>query len=134
MKWFDIARSRMEILKITQDTLAEHVGVTKGAISHWLNGRRDPGLEKVAEIFQYLGVSDAILNNDGTFSLPEDADECTEQKKCRIFSKQHEILLEMFDSLPQKDQENFLKAISDRKDEVDQIVKERLEKMSKKAC
>lgn len=68
MKWYDIAKTRIEALGLNQEKLAEHLGVTKGAVSHWLNGRRQPSLQEIGAIFQYLGVSEVQFNHDGTFS------------------------------------------------------------------
>lgn len=44
MKWYDLAKSLMKSQGITQEQLAEHLGITKGAVSHWLNARREPSL------------------------------------------------------------------------------------------
>lgn len=69
MNWYDIAKQRIDALGLNQEKLAEHLGVTKGAVSHWLNGRRNPSLQEIGLIFQYLGVNNASFNADGTFSV-----------------------------------------------------------------
>lgn len=74
MNWYDIAKQRIEALGLSQDKLAEHIGVTKGAVSHWLNGRRNPSLQEIGAIFQYLGVSNVRFNPDGTFSVGDTKD------------------------------------------------------------
>jgi len=71
MNWYDIAKQRIDTLGLNQDKLAEHIGVTKGAVSHWLNGRRNPSLQEIGAIFKYLGITDASFNADGTFSVGE---------------------------------------------------------------
>ncbi|WP_373688002.1 LexA family protein [Pantoea septica] len=71
MNWYDIAKQRIDALGLNQEKLAEHIGVTKGAVSHWLNGRRNPSLQEIGLIFQYLGVKNASFNADGTFSIGE---------------------------------------------------------------
>ncbi|MDI5161090.1 helix-turn-helix domain-containing protein, partial [Salmonella enterica subsp. enterica serovar Anatum] len=71
MNWYDIAKQRIDQLGLSQDKVAEHLGVTKGAVSHWLNGRRNPSIQEIGAIFQYLGVTDARFNADGTFSVGE---------------------------------------------------------------
>ncbi|EBO4370702.1 phage repressor [Salmonella enterica] len=76
MNWYDIAKQRIDQLGLNQDKVAEHLGVTKGAVSHWLNGRRSPSIQEIGAIFQYLGVTDVRFNVDGTFSVGES----TEQK------------------------------------------------------
>ncbi|EAT2223927.1 XRE family transcriptional regulator, partial [Salmonella enterica] len=69
MNWYDIAKQRIDQLGLNQDKVAEHLGVTKGAVSHWLNGRRSPSIQEIGAIFQYLGVTDVRFNADGTFSV-----------------------------------------------------------------
>lgn len=69
MNWYDIAKQRIDALGLSQDKLAEHIGVTKGAVSHWLNGRRNPSLKEIGAVFQYLGITDVRFNPDGTFSV-----------------------------------------------------------------
>ncbi|HBE9178704.1 S24 family peptidase [Serratia fonticola] len=72
LKWNDLAKARMKEVSITQEKLAEELGMTQGAIGHYLNGRREPRIETIAEIMRILGLSDLILNADGTFSVPGD--------------------------------------------------------------
>ncbi|WP_262379584.1 helix-turn-helix domain-containing protein, partial [Enterobacter hormaechei] len=55
MKWYDLAKSLMKSQGITQEQLAEHLGITKGAVSHWLNARREPSLGEIAQILEFLG-------------------------------------------------------------------------------
>ncbi|MFV8926270.1 S24 family peptidase [Serratia fonticola] len=72
LKWNDLAKARMKEVSITQEKLAEELGMTQGAIGHYLNGRREPRIETIAEIMRILGLSDLVLNADGTFSVPGD--------------------------------------------------------------
>lgn len=68
MKWYELAKSRMKDMDINQETLAEHLGITKGAVSHWLNARREPGIEEIAKILRFLGMKEFLVNQDGTIS------------------------------------------------------------------
>ncbi|WP_217548864.1 LexA family transcriptional regulator [Pantoea sp. GbtcB22] len=68
MKWYDLAKSRMKDMGINQEKLAEHLGITKGAVSHWLNARREPGIEDIAKIMRFLGMKEFIVNHDGTIA------------------------------------------------------------------
>lgn len=68
MKWYDLAKSRMKDMDINQEKLAEHLGITKGAVSHWLNARREPGIEEIAKILRFLGMKEFLVNHDGTIS------------------------------------------------------------------
>ncbi|MFP1749221.1 LexA family protein [Lonsdalea quercina] len=76
MKWYELAKSRMKDLDINQEKLAEHLGITKGAVSHWLNARREPSLDDIAKILRFLGMREFTVNFDGTISsgLPRSAE------------------------------------------------------------
>ena len=88
MNWYDIAKQRIDALGLNQEKLAEHIGVTKGAVSHWLNGRRNPTLQEIGAIFKYLGVNDASFNSDGTFTVgePEEAPALSRQYEYPLFT------------------------------------------------
>lgn len=62
MKWYEAAKAKMKASNIGQEQLAEHLGVTKGAVSHWLNGRREPGIQNIANIMNFIGMSDFVVN------------------------------------------------------------------------
>ena len=68
MKWHELARSRMKELGITQEKLAEELGMTQGGIGHWLRGSRHPSLDEIGVVFKYLGIDNVSFNHDGTFS------------------------------------------------------------------
>ncbi len=68
MKWYELARSRMKELGITQEKLAEELGMTQGGIGHWLRGSRHPSLDEIGVVFKYLGIDNVSFNHDGTFS------------------------------------------------------------------
>lgn len=55
-KWNLVAKARMKELKVTQESLAEKLGVTQGAVAHWLSGRREPDLETIGRILSILGL------------------------------------------------------------------------------
>lgn len=76
MKWYDLAKEKMKSLGITQEVLAERLGVTKGAVSHWLNGRREPSLDLISLIMKELNLPEITFQ----------ADNATEQLKGDNFS------------------------------------------------
>ena len=55
-KWYELAKARMRDLKITQEVMAERLGVTQGAVAHWLSGRREPDLGTISAVLQMLGL------------------------------------------------------------------------------
>ncbi|MCQ2994199.1 helix-turn-helix domain-containing protein [Pseudomonas syringae] len=46
----------MEAQDISQEQMAERLGVTQGAVGHWLNGKREPKLETINRLLGVLGV------------------------------------------------------------------------------
>jgi phage repressor protein C with HTH and peptisase S24 domain/DNA-binding XRE family transcriptional regulator len=54
--WYELARARMKERKITQERLAVELGVTQGAVAHWLKGRREPSLEVISSVLEFLGL------------------------------------------------------------------------------
>ena len=62
-KWYELAKARMKELDITQDQVAEQMGVTQGAVAHWLGGRREPSLEKISALLEYLGLASVFREN-----------------------------------------------------------------------
>jgi phage repressor protein C with HTH and peptisase S24 domain len=55
-KWYELAKARMKERKVTQDQLAEHIGVSQGGVAHWLSGRREPTLDVIGRILKYLDL------------------------------------------------------------------------------
>ena len=62
-----MAKARMKELKITQESLAERLGVTQGAVAHWLSGRREPDLETISRVLAVLDMPGLQIgeNSDG---------------------------------------------------------------------
>lgn len=65
MKWYDLAKTLMKSRGVTQEQLAEHLGITKGAVSHWLNARREPNLGEIARILEFLGKKNFSVGAGG---------------------------------------------------------------------
>ncbi|MBC3502763.1 helix-turn-helix domain-containing protein [Pseudomonas sp. SWRI59] len=55
-KWIALVRDRMEELGLTQEQLAERVGVSQGSVGHWVNKRRQPKIESMNRTFIELGM------------------------------------------------------------------------------
>jgi len=47
----------MDERDITQQDIADALGVTRGAVGHWLCGRREPTLSQFVELSEALDVS-----------------------------------------------------------------------------
>lgn len=55
-KWNELAKTKMKEVGVTQEQLAERLGVTQGAVAHWVSGRREPDLETIGRVLSALGL------------------------------------------------------------------------------
>ncbi|EJN30412.1 SOS response transcriptional repressor, RecA-mediated autopeptidase [Pseudomonas sp. GM78] len=55
-KWIALVKSKMSELKITQEILADRLGMSQGGIGHWLTKRRQPGIDDMNRVLQALGL------------------------------------------------------------------------------
>lgn len=78
MKWYELAKSLMKDKGITYDHMAEHFSVSKGAVGHWMTGKREPAFSEIARILAYVGINNPTINQDGTISINEDSISRTE--------------------------------------------------------
>lgn len=63
-KWNELARDRMKETGVTQEKLAERLGVSQGGIGHWLSGRREPSLERINDVLSELGLPKLSVTAD----------------------------------------------------------------------
>lgn len=63
-KWYELAKARMKERKITQDKLAEHLGMSQGGVAHWLSGRREPSLDDISKVLKYLDLPPMEMDMD----------------------------------------------------------------------
>lgn len=54
--WIKVVRDAMARQDVTQEKLAERMGKTQGAVAHWLNSRREPGLADINQMLAILGL------------------------------------------------------------------------------
>ncbi len=55
-KWIELVRANMKDRKVTQDALAERLGMSQGGVGHWLNKRRVPSLADMNRVLAELGL------------------------------------------------------------------------------
>lgn len=55
-KWIELVKAKMSELKVTQEILAERIGMSQGGVGHWLNKRRQPGIQDMNRVLQALGM------------------------------------------------------------------------------
>lgn len=61
--WNEQAKARMRERQISQEQMAERMGVTQGAIGHWLNGRREPKLEVINRMLELLDLPPLVVSS-----------------------------------------------------------------------
>lgn len=59
--WVERVKSRMKELDLTQEELAEKLGITRGAITHYIAGRRVPPLKQFEKLSSVLKSDPAWL-------------------------------------------------------------------------
>jgi SOS-response transcriptional repressor LexA len=75
--WIKAVRGRMRAIGMTQEQLAQKLGVSQGGIGHWLNGRREPTVEIINNMLLAVGLPAlSVLNTDhpsssGAIMAPE---------------------------------------------------------------
>src|SRR5689334_3238782 len=55
-KWIELVKAKMSELKVTQEILAERIGMSQGGVGHWLNKRRQPGIAEMNRVLRALGM------------------------------------------------------------------------------
>lgn len=69
MNFGEKLKALMKAKKINSIELAKMLKLTQPAISHWLNNKKKPNLEKAQELAQIFGVSvDYLLNNSSVIT------------------------------------------------------------------
>lgn len=66
MSWQKVAKARMRVLKITQNDLISIMGVTtRGAVGHYLSGRRTPSIDQFKALAERLGMKlDELMSGE----------------------------------------------------------------------
>lgn len=137
--------SKKKQLQITQYTLAYEMGISQGAVGHYLNGR-NPLNVKVASIFAHLlNVSVNDFSPSIASTIAEQASSLkngfVENKatregsitlSTRPLTKKQIELLETFEALPDDKKERFLSEMKNMKAHYDAYFKQRLKQTHNK--
>ena len=67
-KWTDRVKAKLKADGLVYNDLAEVLNVTEGAVSHYLNGAREPSINQVKEIAKMIDMSlSELLGDDAVF-------------------------------------------------------------------
>lgn len=69
-KWQDVVKSALAAQGISQEQMAERLGVTQGAIGHWLKGIREPKLEMINRMLSELGLPELTIPGESSELVP----------------------------------------------------------------
>lgn len=79
MKWNELAEQIRKSLDMSQTVLGDQLNVGQGTVGNWLNGRREPELATIMQIFRALGVervtfdqnSNVLINDNDVINIPQ---------------------------------------------------------------
>lgn len=91
--------------KMSQEKLAEKLGVELGAISHWENKRREPKMEMVLKIANFFNVNENIIFKD--------------LRKENSNIDEYAVLFNKYKELDEDDKELIKNLIETRKKQID---------------
>ena len=78
-------KSRREELKLSQEYIAEQLGVSRQAIAKWEGGQSSPNSENLIKLANLLSVPiDELL-----FSLPEEMTRCKASSVCSTWNHRY---------------------------------------------
>jgi transcriptional regulator with XRE-family HTH domain len=64
-QWWEILRADFKAKRITNATIAAELGVSEGAVGHWLRGFREPTVDVIAKLCAIAGRSVAeVMSSD----------------------------------------------------------------------
>lgn len=102
-KWTDRVKGRMRAKGYTQEDVAQRISVTKGAVSHYLTGKREPGIQQIKDWARMLDMSlSEFLGDDARFYSDEKQIKAADLIK-ELPPEKQDIALKLLESL--QDQE-----------------------------
>lgn len=100
-KWYDRAKRLMKKRKISMEEMGKHLGLSQGAMSMKLSGKRDSSLDDVNNIAKILDISiSELVEGSGEFIITND----------------EKMYLELFRSMSEVEKQVFFKMIRGMKE------------------
>lgn len=123
-------KNRRLALKLTQKELAKKVGVAHVTISQWERGDTSPRGDRLLSLAEALGCDAAwILRGIHTTGKDIPTIETTPAKTSLTKEQltfQETILLDLFSSLPESEQEQLIKTLEEKKEHYAKLLRELL--------
>ena len=99
--WVERIKSRMQELDLTHEDLAAKLGITRGAVTHYLTGRRVPPLRQFQKLAVVLKTDPAWLQF-GTTSTVQQKGSASSKKEAKPEVKYHPIPMLTWEKLATK--------------------------------
>lgn len=108
--WYDRAKRKMRELGLTQEDLKKPLGVkTRGAVGHYLTGRRDPSPQQLQELAAKLKINvDELLRGTPT-SVKEDSPGYGPDELTADIVRMLRASIRGWSKLPSADREDIIK-------------------------
>ncbi len=140
MRLKSIFESKKKSLNLSQQTIADAMDISQGAVGHYLNGRNALNARVASTFAKILNVSVCDFSPSLAAEISElsthvvDNNEIKEPAKtARYLTPKQKELLDVYDSLPDEEAERFLREMKARKAHFDKIFEEMLAKRGSKA-
>lgn len=86
---------------LTQEALAEHLCVSRTAVSKWESGRGYPSIDSIKDIASFFSVTvDELLSSEKILSIAKNENQRNIQKMCNVFFGVVDLLTLMLIVLP----------------------------------
>jgi transcriptional regulator with XRE-family HTH domain len=130
MKWYDVVKGLMVDKKIRQDDLISVFGVkTRGAVGHYLSGRRKPSAEQLKALADRFGLTLDDLMDETATGQGEKAAGRIEANAAPALSPRQQAFLDLISSLPTLEQDKLMRELEEK----ERYFREVYEDMKRKA-
>lgn len=105
--WFERMKYLVKQAGLTQDDVAELLGVTSPAVNHYFNGRRTPSIRQIKTIAEALGMSVSELIGDTAYFVTDEKEKDLIDTIRSLPQHQQEValtLLKALNNTPSKDE------------------------------
>lgn len=97
--WYIKARTIRKAKNITYQQIADELGVTEGAVGHWMTGKRSPDLKTIKGIAVMLDTSLSELLEDDPYYLQSQNERDIVDLYRQLPESQHETIARIIKSL-----------------------------------
>ncbi|WP_052740014.1 helix-turn-helix domain-containing protein [Photorhabdus luminescens] len=140
MRLKSIFESKKKKLNLSQQTIADEMDISQGAVGHYLNGRNALNAKVASAFAKILNVSICDFSPSLAAEITELSTTCVDNnekkeltKAARYLTPEQEELLKAFDSLPRDEAQRVLRETKAKAAHFDAIFAEMLAKRGSKA-